>query len=329
MSNVVPMRGIKELPPGTPKNLRSQMDTLLLTPEGVASWKVPPFQRPLRMNAKLQKLVEDLKNDGGVIPGVITIGMLDRQKYLVDGQHRVEAFKLSGLAEGFADVRICHFDTMGEMGQEFVNLQSSFVRFKPDDILRGLEESHAGMKYLRKKCPFIGYDQIRRGANSPIVSMSLAIRCWFISEPECPVSGVGGIVDAANRLTQDEAEALATFLTMAMAAYGKDPEYSRLWTTLNLAITAWFYRRVVLTQYSPASTKLTREQFQKCMMAQSASHDYLDWLVGRQLCDRDRSPCYDRIKRIFAARIFDDTQRKVRLPSPAWAHGGGGKGRLL
>jgi len=54
-------------------------------------------------------------------------------------------------------------------------------------------------------------------------------------------------------------------------------------------------------------------------MSLSADESYLDWLVGRQLRDRDRSPCYGRIRSSFAARFHSETGKKATFPSPAWA----------
>ena len=327
-SNVIAMKGIREVPKGAPKSVRSYMDTLMLSPEGVTAWKSPPFQRPLRVNSKVKALVEELKINGGVLPGVLTIGIMGKEKFLIDGQHRVEAFKLSEMGEGYADVRVCYFDDIAEMGQEFVNLNSAIVRLRPDDILRGLEASHAGISIVRKRCPFIGYDYIRRGAASPIVSMSLALRAWFNSAVDTPASSGMATSDLSSSLTEDEAAALSEYFGIIFAAWGKDAEYARLWAGLNMTVTAWMFRRIVLTQYSPNTVRLTKAQFSKCATSLSANGHYLDWLVGRQLCDRDRAPCYSRIKEIFTARLREEMPGKhIRLPGPTWAHGSGGGNR--
>lgn len=55
-------------------------------------------------------------------------------------------------------------------------------------------------------------------------------------------------------------------------------------------------------------------------MALGADADYGDWLVGRALTDRDRAPCYARIRAIFAKRLVqDDPGKRHLLPQPAWA----------
>lgn len=55
------------------------------------------------------------------------------------------------------------------------------------------------------------------------------------------------------------------------------------------------------------------------MMALSASPKYIDWLIGRNLTDRDRSPAYGRIKKIFAMRLArEKNMRRVKLPTSAW-----------
>ena len=137
MTNIIPIRR-------APTDQRSRSDTLVVTQAVLKSWKLPPFQRPLRENEKVRALVEELKSNGGVLPGVLTLGHLskDRSTYIVDGQHRLHAFELSELKEVYADVRIIDFDSVDEMGEEFVKLNSSLVRMRPDDVLRGLESAH-------------------------------------------------------------------------------------------------------------------------------------------------------------------------------------------
>lgn len=308
------------------RTTRSTTDTIEVTPDIVKSWKLPPFQRELRINDKVRELGNVIKDDGGVIPGVLVIGVLDKIRYLIDGQHRREAFLLSGCLVGYVDVRVVHFATMGEMGKEFVNVNSKLVGMKPDDILRGLEGSHAPLAKLRRACPFIGYGHLRLKDSSPIVSMSGVLRCWFASAPEVPSAGGLTAIKAVEMLTLDEVETAADFLNLAMGGWGRDPEYSRLWLGLNLTICMWLYRRLVITPYSTKTQKLTKEQFGKLLMALSADAKYLEWLIGRQMRNSDRSPCYMRIKSIFAARIELETGKKPLLPSPAWASSQRGAG---
>jgi hypothetical protein len=156
--------------------------------------------------------------------------------------------------------------------------------------------------------------------------MSIAIRAWFISEPEAPTSGVGGIHSVIERLNDDEAERMADFYKLVFESWGRDYEYRRLWMSLNLTMCAWYYRRTVLAQYSPATIRLNKSQFGKCLMSLSAKEQYVDWLMGRQLAERDRAPCFNRIKEIFTARLREEFPGKhIRLPGPAWAHGGSHK----
>lgn len=314
MSKLSLVTGMK----AAPKSVQSKMDTVEVTPLTLQGWRLPPFQRPLRVNDKVRALAEELKCNGEVIPGVITLGMLGKECFIVDGQHRLEAFKQSGLPVAYADVRICTFESMAQMGEAFVQIQDHIVRMRPDDVLRGLEGVIPGLGVIRKHCDFIGYDMIRRGTSSPVVSMASVLRAWSGSAGEVPGPGTAPVLQLARGLTEPEAHAICQFMNVVVGAWGRDPEYYRLWGNLNLGISMWMWRRIVVSQHSHKSVRLTAMQFGKCAMALSSDSNYLDWLVGRMMGDRDRSPCYGRLKSIFARRMAEDGIKGV-LPQPAWA----------
>lgn len=316
--NILPFKGANK----SQRQTRTSVDTVLITQDVVERWKSPPFQRPLRVNDRVIALAESLKQDGGVFPGVLTLGVLSGVTYIVDGQHRLEAFKISGLTEGYADVRTHYFQTVGEMGEEFVLLNSSLVKFRPDDILRGLEGSIESLQFIRRKCSFVGYDQIRRGERAPIISMSQVLRCWNGSAKEVPATGGTGAVSLSNSITPEDSKFLVDFLLIAEQAWGRDREYARLWATLNLTLCMWLYRRTVIAPNSPR-VKLSGTLFAKCLMEISADSRYIDWLSGRSLRDLDRSPAYSRIKTIFSRRAYAETGKRVLLPAPAFERGHG------
>jgi hypothetical protein len=323
--SVLKLPGVKDLPPGTPRNIRSIMDTILLTPAGVERWERPPFQRELKVTPKVLAFSEELKTNKGVISGIITLGKLDSKTYIVDGQHRIEAFRLSQLAEGIADVRICTFDTMAEMGEEFVKLNSALRRLMTDDILRGLEGSNEFLATIRKRCPFVGYDNLRRGnSNMKLVAMSTSIRTWFGSEGGMPTNGPNS-TECVRQLDTDNTDALTRVLTVCYEAWGKDPENFRLWGALNLGVVWWLWRRLVLKQDGArprgglAPTVLDPGQFRQCLMALSANSQYVNWLHGRNMCERDRSPSYVRVKQVFAGRLGGMGFGRPLLPSPDWS----------
>ena len=321
MGSVISINGAKE----APKSEQNRMETIIVTQSMVWAWKIPPFQRPLRINERVRNVVEQVKSSEG-IEGVITLGKLrnDPAHYIVDGQHRIEAFKLSEVAEAFADVRVISFVSMSEMADEFVRLNSSIAKMRPDDILRGLEESTPALKAIRKSCEFVGYDQIRRGKSNPILSMSALLRCWGAASYETPAASSSGLSAAglAQSIDQTSLQNLIAFLSVAHSAWGRDPEYHRLWSNLNLSLCMWLWNRLVIDRDRIGNKRyvvLTIPEFKRCLMSLSAETDYLDWLQGRNLNDRDRSPCYARIKSAFARRTMADTSKKASLPSPAWA----------
>jgi hypothetical protein len=322
MGSVINIRGAKE----APKSQQSKMETIIVNQAMVNDWKIPSFQRPLRLNDKVRMVSEQIKRSEG-IEGVLTLGKLrnDQSFYIVDGQHRVEAFKMSATDEALADVRIVMFDTISEMADEFVRLNSNLVKMRPDDILRGLEGSTPALKMIRNACEFVGYDQVRRGKSSPVVSMSALLRCWSASTYETPSGSNSGLSAAAlaQSLDQTAIQNLIAFLATAHSAWRRDPEYYRLWGNLNLALCMWLWNRLVIDKDRSGNKRyvvLTIPEFKKCLMSLSADGDYLSWLPSRNLSDRDRSPCYSRIKSIFTRRMADENDgKRPTLPAPAWA----------
>lgn len=304
------------------KTTGTRLEVVELTKAVLMGWKTPPFQRPLRTNTqRFQDVVTQVKRDS-VLPGVITLAVVDKVTYILDGQHRIQAFVVTELPMAYADVRVHHFETLADAGEEWVRLNSQLVRMTPDDVLRALENSSEALSLIRKKCPFVGYDRIRRNTDAPLVSMSMILRAWKGSEPEVPTNGGVSAFETAKNLTKDDAEELVTVLNLFYSAWGRDPEYWRLWGALNVVICMWLYRRMVLTTYSVRSSKLTRDQFRKCMMSLSAAADYIEWLVGRQLRDTDRSPAYQRIRGAMLNRMAEEGI-KLTFPAPAWFNNSG------
>jgi hypothetical protein len=326
MVNVVPIRGAQH----PPKASQSKMETLIITPRMVDQWRIPPFQRPLRVNAKVLMVAEQIKQSE-CVEGVLTLGTIRTEHatylYIVDGQHRIEAFKLSGIDEAIADVRVVVFQNMAEMAEEFVQLNSSLVKMRPDDILRGLEATVPALRQIRKSCEFVGYDNVRRGGTSPIVSMSALLRCWAAGTAETPAGSSMGtsVASFAQNLDGKSLQNLIAFLAVAFDAWKRDPEYFRLWGNLNLAMCMWLWNKLVIDRDRSGNTRyalLDIPQFKRCLMSVSADSDYVSWLHGRSLGDRDRSPCYTRLKDIFRSRLLADRgseRKKPTLPQPAWA----------
>lgn len=303
------------------KRTRTTVDTIMLTPERLAKWKLPSGQRPLTENAKVRTMAESIKLDSGVIPGILTIGVFEGGHWIIDGQHRLHAFSLTGLKEGYADVRFLHAETMSDINREFVELNSKLVTMRPDDFLRGLEGSIPALQEIRAACPFVGYDHIRRGTSSPIVSMSAALRNWRGSGMETPCGRMAmPTVALAETTLPEETAALIDFLSIAATAFGREPQEARLWTALNITLCMWMFRKLVLAQYSPKTPRLTRDLFRKCLMSVAADPNYQDWLLGRQMGERDRSPAYARLKTIFAQRLESELGKKVMLPQPDWSN---------
>lgn len=310
-----------------PKSKSARQETVILTRDIVKSWKVPPFQRPLTMNARVRDAIEDLNNYKTIaLEGVITLGQMkhDPYTYIVDGQHRLEIFIQSVLKEVIAELRTIEYVNMAEMADDYVRLNTALVRPKPDDLLKGLESSTPALSRIREQCPFIGYSMIRRGRGlGPIVSMNQVLKCWVGSNYDTPVVSKATGPSLFEHLDGPEVSKLIEFMQLVYAAWGRDPEYYRLWASLNLTVCMWLYRMIVLSK--PRGNQryihINNEQFRGCAMALSADPTYCEWLGGRILGDRDRNPCYQRVKAIFARRLMQNnvTGSKPRFPQPTWS----------
>lgn len=240
------MSVIKIIKPSTEaeKATETTLDCWEIDCELLRGLKLPPFQRGLRVNTKVTDLAAVMAKEitakgSTVIDGVFCIGLFNGERWLVDGQHRRQAFFMAdeivkerdrrAAATGYVDVRIVHFKTMREMAQEFVKLNSRLVNMKPDDILRGLEEDYEALAKIRRSCPFVGYDNIRRGEKSPMISMAQVVRCWNASSSEVPRPGGLSAADALDALSTESADQLISFLRCTFTAWGRDTGCYRLW----------------------------------------------------------------------------------------------------
>jgi len=310
--DVIPLRG------QVARITRTRVDTIEFSADDIKKWKKPlGVQRELTVNGKVKALAETIRDNDGVIPGMLTLGILDGDTYIVDGQHRLYSFSQSGCAKGYADVRYCYFDSMAELGNEFASLNTPLARMKPDDYLRALEHSIPAISTLRKNCQLVSFAPAK---NSGKVSMSSVLRAWRSASRDTP--STHGCADTATDIISSMDETtlgqIASFLKMCEAAWGKAPEYTRLWGSLNMTLCMWLYQRTVMRQFSVKSAKLDDKLFGKCLMALSADPTYVDWLRGRTLGERNRGPAYDRIKQIFVRRLHEETRTKMSLPAPDW-----------
>jgi hypothetical protein len=307
---------------------QSVLECRILSLDDFDQWVRHPYQRPVLENQKVQELAAELRANGGIIPGVLTLGRLpnDPNIYGVDYQHRIAACKLSGRTQFIGEVRTVEYGSMAEMAKDTIKLNSRLNNLRPDDVLRALEPSSPLLAQLHTACNFISYtSHVRRASrNSGVLSMSATLRCWSASTGETPSFG-GGLPSAelVETLDQEDLQQLIAFLAAAYEAWKDEPEYYALWATLNLTMCMWLFRQLVMKRPDKKSraVHLTVAEFARCLMSVSAAGDYLNWLPGRKLSDRDRSPCYTRLRAIFTKRIIDDIGHRPIFPQPQWYSG--------
>src|SRR5262245_8808742 len=107
----------------------SQLECLLLTSLDFDKWHRHPYQRPIQENQKVHELAEEIRLNGVVIPGVLTLGRIpnDPRLYGVDYQHRVAAARISGLSEFIAEVRTKNYPNIAALAKDSVKLNSRLV----------------------------------------------------------------------------------------------------------------------------------------------------------------------------------------------------------
>jgi hypothetical protein len=297
----------------------------ILSLEEMFSWTLPVFQREEQQTKKVIEFADELRTNGGMVSGVILLGMLrgstDGIVYLVDGQQRRNGCNISGRTEFIANVILKQYDSMADMAQDYTRVNARLVPFKPDDLLRAYEITHPNLKQLHDDCPFLGYGNIRRAEDrSPVLGMSAVLKCWFGSGLATP--GAQGLATTlVDQLDETQRQTLTVFLLTAYNAWGSDRQYGRLYANLNLTMCMYLYRKLVL---DPGNRRvpLPLDMFRKCLMSVSANSTYIDWLQGRSVSERDRSPCYKRVKSIFAERLTQEYNGKIfKLPKPDWLLG--------
>lgn len=339
----IKMPGLTSVPRSTDKDDISAMQTMIITPGKLAEWPLPGLQRPLVQTKRVRDAAEAMQLEAAKFPseacatidGVITLGRVGNKTYLVDGQHRLygafawacrELLVHGGVVvkQAYADVRLRHFGTMADLSDAFVNLNSQLNATKPDDILRALAASNEDLQAIEAACPFIGYDLTGAAKKSKLLSMSSAIRTWFGSGGLVPAGGPPALDIVRKFLSKEQADAMIDFYSACVEAGWHNEQFRRLWSTLNLGIVMWLYRRVVrgeVIRYQGGGHKpmvLTRGQFIVCMST-LINGEYLEWLKGGSLRARDRVPCYTHIKDLFAVALEKMGIKDPRFPMAQWS----------
>lgn len=337
----IKMPGLHSVPLSTPKKDLARMEVMEITPEGLSEWKLPGMQRPLirtkrteEAAAEMQQEAAKNKDASATITGVITLGKIGRDTFLIDGQHRLYGAFLLACREllvhggvlvkrALVDVSLRTFEDDAEMAREFIRLNSQLNPTKPDDVMRALAFASPHLQRIEKALPFIGYDLTRENKKTKMLSMSSAIRTWFGSGGIVPAPGPTAPEIVNKYLDEQHTDKLIEFYNMCVEAGWNHESFRRLWSALNLGIVMWIYRRVVLGETmrygagGHAPMVLTREQFIVCLRT-LMEPKYMEDLVGHSLRYQDRVPCYTRIKEHFTPALKDMGIEAPRFPMAQW-----------
>ena len=72
------------------KKTHTTVDVIGLYPDQIKKWKVPMGQRPLRENAKVRAVAEQIKAEKGVVPGMF-LGPSAHRSYPILAKLRLKA----------------------------------------------------------------------------------------------------------------------------------------------------------------------------------------------------------------------------------------------
>lgn len=313
-------------------------------PAELAHWRRPDFQRPLIKNDEVVMLackmqLEAASDRDGMctIPGTIEFGRVRGVDWLIDGQHRLfGAFLIASgvvrlpnkdaiLVHGGAlakcalmDTKTTPYESMAEMSDAFAEFNRKLVALKSDDLLRAREGKNPYLLQIREECPFIGYTKNSATKDTIMLSMSAAIRTWFGSGG-VPASGPNA-ESAQRMLDEEETRTLCDFFLAAEAA-GWVGNFHRLWSTGNLGVNMWLWRKMVLGAANKlrgggTCSALTKEQYTDGMIELRKSAEYQSDLAGRSLRYQDRMPIYDGIKKRFQVALARHSLIGVKWPLP-------------
>ena len=116
--------------PTSAKGKKKRVDTIVLDQATIAKLKNPTFQRPFRMTPSVQAVVDEIRSTG-IFPGILTVGVYDSHVWVIDGQHRLEAVRISERGDVLADVHYLDCDSEDEMAEEFRKTQHCSRQVRP------------------------------------------------------------------------------------------------------------------------------------------------------------------------------------------------------
>ena len=170
------------------------MKVMAVTRKTIEGWAKPDFQRPVAENKNLGELAVQIQDQGWLLTAIY-LGIWMGKTYLVDGQHRMQAFIASGLEQMSVPVITKYYldgaKGLAAMCEDFLRINSHIKNPTANDMLKALEGKNSHIKEIRTNCPFVGYTHLRRTESAPILGMAQAIRALVVSRQEIPGSWMG------------------------------------------------------------------------------------------------------------------------------------------
>ena len=287
-AKAVPLLPIPTACPATIDWSNPPMDCLfkdvLLTIDDLEYLMKPPCQRFVSKTKRVERLTEEMLKTGRLGVGILLVmGLPNGEVHLVDGNHRIEAFRNSGLKSIIVSVQTKSAKTYKDIAEEYIRCQCSLKTSTVDDKLKGIAVGHPPLQKIAQFCTFVTYKRASTRSDC-LISMSDVVHCWFDASTNPPTrySGDKGIPieECAKLITDKDAACIIEWLLVCQISLGTVNRV--LWAPLNMTLCLWLYKQMVKGGCKGPCTRLKIAEFGRGL-AGLVNMKYTNYLKGLKL----------------------------------------------